>query len=65
MEETFTKNLFAAANNMIVEEKNLAENLNADELMFFHALRDDLSLLEKKPALQTITRILDYSKSLR
>ncbi|GAA4341362.1 hypothetical protein GCM10023149_53620 [Mucilaginibacter gynuensis] len=65
MGETSTKNLFAVTNNMIVKEKNATENLDADELIFYHSLRTDMALLEKKPKLQTIHHILDYSKSLR
>lgn len=65
MDETSTKNLFAVTNKSIVKEKNLTENLSADDLIFFNSLRLDMALLEKKPQLQTIQRILDYSKNLR
>lgn len=65
MDETFTKNLFAVTNNTVVKEKNAVENLDADDMIFYHALRTDLSKLEMKPKLQTIHQILDYSKSLR
>ncbi|RYZ91884.1 MAG: hypothetical protein EOP47_30885 [Sphingobacteriaceae bacterium] len=65
MDETFTKNLFAVTNNTVVKEKNAAETLDADDLIFYHALRTDLSQLEMAPKLQTIHQILDYSKSLR
>jgi len=33
-------------------------------LIFYHSIRADLDLLRKKPKLQTIHYILDYSKSL-
>lgn len=65
MDETFTKNLFAVTNNAVVKENNAPEALDADELIFFHSLRTDLSQLELRPKLQTIHQILDYSKSLR
>ncbi|WP_164850010.1 hypothetical protein [Mucilaginibacter limnophilus] len=48
-----------------MKEKNLTENLSADDMIFFNSLRLDMALLEKKPQLQTIQRILDYSKNLR
>jgi hypothetical protein len=41
------------------------ENLEADAVIFYHSIRADLDLLKKKPKLQTIHHILDYSKSLR
>ncbi|RYY31939.1 MAG: hypothetical protein EOP46_20140 [Sphingobacteriaceae bacterium] len=65
MDETSTKNLFAVTNKSIVKEKNLTGNLSADDLIFFNSLRHDMAHLEKKPKLQTIHRILDYSKNLR
>ena len=65
MDETFTKNLFAVTNNTVVKEKIATESLDADDLIFYHSLRLDLSKLEKKPKLQTIHQILDYSKSIR
>jgi hypothetical protein len=64
MEETFTTNLNVLTNKAMVKEE-LKENLEGDELMFYHSLRADLDLLKKKPKLQTIHHILDYSKSLR
>jgi hypothetical protein len=63
MGETFTLN--ALTNQHEVKKENLKENLEADELMFYHSIRQNLELLEKKPKLQTIHNILDYSKSLR
>ncbi|MEO6149255.1 MAG: hypothetical protein ABIP28_03800 [Mucilaginibacter sp.] len=65
MDETFTKNLFAVTNNTVVKEKSATETLDADDLIFYHSLRADLSLLELTPKLQTVHQILDYSKSLR
>jgi hypothetical protein len=64
MEETFTTNLNVLTNKAMVK-KELKENLEGDELMFYHSLRADLDLLTKNPRLQTIHHILDYSKSLR
>jgi hypothetical protein len=63
MGETFTLN--ALTNQHEVKKENLKENLEGDELMFYHSLRPNLELLAKKPKLQTIHNILDYSKSRR
>jgi hypothetical protein len=63
MGETFTFNEFTNQNE--VKNSDVTENLEADELRFYHALRADFDLLQKKPKLQTIHYILDYSKSLR
>jgi hypothetical protein len=64
MEETFTTNLNVLTNKAMVKEES-QQNLEGDELMFYHSLRADLDLLKKNPKLQTIHHILDYSKSLR
>ncbi|MBC7400740.1 MAG: hypothetical protein H7289_12430 [Mucilaginibacter sp.] len=63
MGETFTLNVLTNQNE--VKKENLKENLEGDDLMFYHSLRPNLVNLEKKPKLQTIHNILDYSKSLR
>ena len=64
MEETFTNTL-----NVLTDKGDVngdpQENLEGDELMFYHSLRADLNLLEKNPKLQTVHHILDYSKSFR
>jgi len=64
MDETFTTTLNSLTNKVKVNEE-LQENLEGDELMFYHSLRADLDLLKKSPKLQTIHHILDHSKSLR
>jgi hypothetical protein len=64
MDETFTTTLNLLTNKAKVNEE-LQENLEGDELMFYHSLRADLDLLKKNPRLQTIHHILDYSKSHR
>ena len=64
MEETFTTNLNVLTNKAMVKEE-LQQNLEGDELMFYHSLRADLDLLKKNPKVQTIHHILNYSKSLR
>jgi hypothetical protein len=64
MDETFTTTLNSLTNKVKVNEE-LQENLEGDELMFYHSLRADLDLLKKNPKLQTIHYILDHSKSLR
>jgi len=65
MGETFTNSLNTVINNAEVKATDVQENLDADELIFYHSLRVDLDLLKRKPKLQTIHQILDYSKSLR
>jgi hypothetical protein len=64
MDETFTTTLNLLTNKARVNEE-LQENLEGDELMFYHSLRADLDLLQKNPKVQTIHHILDYSKSFR
>jgi hypothetical protein len=64
MDETFTTTLNAIANNTQMNE-DVQENLDADDLIFYNSIRADLDLLNRKPKLQTIHQILDYSKSLR
>ena len=64
MDETFTKILDLPANVAKVNEE-LIENLDAEELMFYHSLRTDLELLKRNPQVQTVHNILNYSRSLR
>ncbi|MGN6395777.1 MAG: hypothetical protein ACTHMI_09440 [Mucilaginibacter sp.] len=64
MDETFTTTLNLLTDKAMVNEE-LQENLEGDDLMFYHSLRADLDLLKKNPRVQTIHHILDYSKSLR
>lgn len=63
MGETSTLNELTN-NNEVMKEGN-KENLEADELIFYHSLRPQLDQLQKSPKLQIIHNILDYSKSLR
>jgi hypothetical protein len=65
MSETFTSIFNAVTNKAQMKESVVQENLEADTVIFYHSIRADLDLLEKKPKLQTIHHILDYSKSLR
>ncbi|MES2061290.1 MAG: hypothetical protein V4456_05180 [Bacteroidota bacterium] len=65
MGETFTSIFNAVTNNAQVKESEVHENLEADDVIFYRSIRADLDLLKKKPKLQTIHYILDYSKSLR
>ena len=65
MGETFTTTFNTFTNKAQVKQSEVQENLEADDMIFYHAIRADLDLLKKKPKLQTIHHILDYSKSLR
>ena len=64
MDETSTTTLNGIANQALMD-KNGQENLDADDLIFYNSIRTNLDLLNKKPKVQTIHQILDYSKSLR
>jgi len=64
MDETFTTTLNLLTDKAMVNAE-MQENLEGDELMFYHSLRADLDLLRKNPKVQTVHQILDYSKSLR
>ncbi|WP_179412135.1 hypothetical protein HDF19_02520 [Mucilaginibacter sp. E4BP6] len=65
MGETFTNSLNTVIKNAQMKDRDVQENLDADDLIFYHSIRADLDLLKKKPKLQTIHYLLDYSKSLR
>ena len=66
MDETSTTTtLSKTSNTSAMKGTDATENLEGDDLLFYHSLRTDLDLLKKKPSLQTIHKILDYSKSLR
>jgi hypothetical protein len=65
MGETFTNSLNTIIKNAQMKDREVQENLDADDLIFYHSIRADLDLLKKKPKLHTIHYILDYSKSLR
>lgn len=65
MGETFTKTFNAVTNKAPMKEAEVQENLEADDVIFYHSVRSDLDLLKKKPKVQTIHAILDYSRSLR
>lgn len=64
MDETSTTTLNLLADKAM-ENREMQENLEGDDLVFYHSLRADLDLLTKNPKVQTIHQILDYSKSLR
>jgi hypothetical protein len=65
MDETSTKFLNAISNNAMVEGLDVTEYVDADELLFHHALRTELDSLEKKPAPKIIDNLLKYSENLR
>ena len=63
MGETSTKNELTNPNEVM--KPDVIQNLEGDDLIFYHSIRAELDLLKKKPQLQTIHAILDHSKSLR
>jgi hypothetical protein len=65
MGETSTKFFNATTNNAMVEGLDVTEHVDADEMLFHHALRTELDALQVKPKKQTIENLLNYSKSLR
>ena len=67
MDETSTTTIINETSNQAAMKQADAttENLEADELIFYHSLRNELNLLKKNPSLKTVHQILNYSKSLR
>ncbi|RFZ83371.1 hypothetical protein DYU05_14645 [Mucilaginibacter terrenus] len=65
MGETFTTTINAFTNKAPMKEAEIQDNLEADDVIFYHSIRAELDLLKKKPKLQTIHAILDHSRSLR
>lgn len=65
MDETSTQTLNVTINKATVKESDVMELLDADEVIFYHAIRTDLDLLRRVPQQQTIENILNFSKSLR
>lgn len=63
MGETSTRNELTNPNEVM--KPDVVQNLEGDDLIFYHSIRAELDLLKKKPQLQTIHSILDHSKSLR
>lgn len=66
MDETSTTIINETSNQAAMKQADATtENLEADELIFYHSLRNELNLLKKNPSLKTVHQILNYSKSLR
>jgi hypothetical protein len=65
MGEISTTTLNETSKQKAMNESEAIENLEADDLIFYHSLRNELDHLKKNPSLQTIHNILNYSKSLR
>jgi hypothetical protein len=66
MGETSTTTINETSNTAAMKETDAkSENLEADDLIFYHSLRDELNLLKKNPSSKTIHQILNYSRSLR
>ena len=65
MDETSTTTtLNETSNQKAMNESDAIENLEADDLMFYHSLRADLDLLKRNPSSQTIHNIPNYSKTM-
>jgi hypothetical protein len=66
MDETSTTTINETSNQAAMKKADATtENLEADDLIFYHSLRNELKLLTKNPGLKTVHQILNYSKSLR
>lgn len=55
----------AITNKAMVEGLDITEYADADEMIFYYALRSELELLKQKPRKQVIDNLLNYSKSIR
>ncbi|MDB5141607.1 MAG: hypothetical protein JWQ66_320 [Mucilaginibacter sp.] len=65
-ETSTTSTINETSNKAAMKETDATtENLEADDLIFYHSLRNELNLLTKNPSLKTVHQILNYSKSLR
>ncbi|MFI5162540.1 MAG: hypothetical protein ACHQHN_14770 [Sphingobacteriales bacterium] len=65
MDETSTTTTLNETSKLkAMNESDAIENLEADDLIFYHSLRVDLDLLKKNPSSQTIHNILNYSKTM-
>ena len=66
MGETSTTTINETSNQAPMKTTDATtENLEADDLIFYHSLRSELDLLKKNPSSKTVHQILNYSKSLR
>ena len=65
MDEISTTTLNKATKQQAMNDSEAMENLEGDDLIFYHSLRQEMDQLKKNPSLQTIHNILNYSKSLR
>ena len=66
MGETSTTTINETSNQAAMKTTDATtENLEADDLIFYHSLRSELDLLKKNPSSKTVHQILNYSKSLR
>jgi hypothetical protein len=66
MDETSTSTTInGTSNQAAMKGTDAKENLEGDDLIFYHSLRNELNLLKKNPSLKTVHQILNYSKSLR
>jgi hypothetical protein len=65
MDETSTTTLNVTNNQATVKESDVTALMDPDEMVFYHAIRADLDLLQRVPHQQTIDNILKYSTSLR
>jgi hypothetical protein len=65
MSETFTTTLNSVNNTSAVKEMDIIPGMDADELRFYHAARQNLDLLKRNPSEISVSIILEYSKSLR
>ena len=66
MGETSTTTINETSNQAAMKATDATtENLEADDLIFYHSLRNELDLLKKNPSSKTVHQILNYSKSLR
>jgi hypothetical protein len=65
MGETSTSTINGTSKQAAMKDTDAKENLEGDDLIFYHSLRNELNLLKKNPSSKIVHQILNYSKSLR
>ena len=63
MNETYTKTLNANLKKTAMNEQDVSTFIDVDDMMFYHVIRTDLDLLQRKPQKSTIELILNFSKN--
>jgi hypothetical protein len=65
MTESFTTTINPTNSLDMNEQETTIENIGADEVIFYNAIRADLDMIAFHPKADTVQKILNHSKSLR